>query len=253
MKLNSKILGSGKPLIIAHGLFGMLDNWQTIGKQLAEFYNVHLIDLRNHGRSFHSHDFNYKLMATDLRNYIKEEKLKDVIIIGHSMGGKAAMQLAVESPDLISNLIIVDIAPKSYPVHHDYIIKGLESLDFSIIKSRAEADNQLSYSINEIGVRQFLLKSLYWKKNNELALRFNLKSISKNIKKIGVPLEKGMLYLGDAIFIKGANSNYILDDDIDNILTHFPRATIKEIPNSGHWVHAEQPKIFLNVILNFLN
>ena len=253
MKLYSKIIGKGNPILILHGLFGMLDNWKAIGVRLSESFEVHLIDQRNHGRSGHSEEFNYHLMANDLRHYINEAKLKQVTLLGHSMGGKVVMRLAVESPSLVSNLIIADIAPKFYPVHHDLIIKGLKSLDFSIIKSRSQADKHLSEYINDKGVRQFLLKSLFWKNKEQLDLRFNLESISNNIINVGEHLSQDDIFTGKTLFLKGANSNYILKEDTSLICHHFPNSKIIDILNSGHWLHAENPDDFLKQVLDWLS
>ena len=172
MKLFSRIMGEGQPILIVHGLFGMSDNWQSLGKKFADFYEVHLIDQRNHGRSPHSAIFNYEVLANDLLNYIKDHKLKNVILMGHSMGGKTAMELAVKHADLVQKLIIVDISPKAYPVHHDKIIEGLQSLDFNELKSRGEADIKLAEYIDDTNVRQFLLKSLYWVEKGQTSFPF---------------------------------------------------------------------------------
>ena len=251
MKLFSRIMGEGQPILIVHGLFGMSDNWQSLGKKFADFYEVHLIDQRNHGRSPHSAIFNYEVLANDLLNYIKDHKLKNVILMGHSMGGKTAMELAVKHADLVQKLIIVDISPKAYPVHHDKIIEGLQSLDFDDLKSRGEADIKLAEYIDDASVRQFLLKSLYWVEKEQLDFRFNLKAIADNITEVGKVLADKMLYKGPSLFIDGASSAYIVDEDEDLILEHFPEAEIVTIKDAGHWVHAEQPKRFFDEVLRF--
>ena len=251
MKLFSRIMGEGQPILIVHGLFGMSDNWQSLGKKFADFYEVHLVDQRNHGRSPHSAVFNYEVLANDLLNYIKNHKLKNVILMGHSLGGKTAMQLAVKHPDLVQKLIIVDISPKAYPVHHDKIIEALQSLDFDDLKSRGEADIKLAEYIDDASVRQFLLKSLYWVEKEQLAFRFNLKAIADHITEVGKVLTDKMVYKGPSLFIDGASSAYIVDEDEDLILEHFPEAEIVTIADAGHWVHAEQPKRFFDEVLRF--
>jgi esterase len=161
--LHSNILGNGVPLLILHGFLGMSDNWKTLGSQYAEEgFEVHLLDQRNHGKSFHSEDFNYDLLAKDVYDYIQHYQLKDVIVIGHSMGGKTAMQLACTYPSVVSKLLVADIAPKYYPPHHDEILNGLNAIDLNSITSRTDADKQLAKHIANFGVRQFLLKNLYW-------------------------------------------------------------------------------------------
>ena len=251
MKLFSRISGQGQPLLIIHGLFGMSDNWQSIGRQFSDFFEVHLIDLRNHGRSPHSSNFNYDVMVEDLVQYIQEKELKQVILLGHSLGGKTAMELAIKYPELVEKLIVVDIAPRVYPVHHDRIIEGLSKLNFKEIESRAEADQLLALDVKEQDVRQFLLKSLYWKEKKRLAFRFNLYAIASQIKEVGRPLAQGTAYTKACLFVDGADSSYINEEDEDLILIHFPNAEIITINNSGHWVHAQQPKQFFEAILRF--
>ncbi len=253
MKLHSQIIGTGKPFIILHGLLGSGDNWKTLGKQFAELgYQVHLVDLRNHGHSFHSEVFNYQVMAEDLKNYIENHSLGKTILLGHSMGGKTAMEFAAEYPEAVSKLIIADIGPKQYPQHHQDILKALESLNFSEIKTRDEADEILSNFIKDLGTRQFLLKSLYWKKKGELALRFNLKAITKNIEEVGKPLNSSFKYDGETVFLRGAKSGYIEDFDEVLIKKHFPKASLQTVSNAGHWLHAENPKEFYDNVINFL-
>ena len=251
MKLFSRIIGEGSPLLIVHGLFGMSDNWQSLGKKFANFYEVHLIDQRNHGRSPHSKVFNYKVLADDLVKYIKDHKLKNVLLMGHSLGGKTAMEFAVRYPDLVNKLIVVDISPKAYPVHHDTIIEGLQSLDFNVLNSRGEADRKLAEYIVDAGVRQFLLKSLYWVEKGRLAFRFNLEVIAEHITEVGKVLADKMQYKGPSLFVDGAFSSYIVDEDEDLILEHFPEAEIVTIKDAGHWVHAEQPERFFDEVLRF--
>lgn len=252
MKLFSRILGEGKPLVVVHGLFGMSDNWQTLAKQWADHFEVHLIDQRNHGRSPHSDEFSYEAMAADLLEYMNDHQLESVYLMGHSLGGKTAMQLAVEQSDRVEKLIVVDIAPKFYPVHHHTIIEGLESLNFSTLSSRGMADQQLSSYIPEAGVRQFLLKSLYWKEKGLLDFRFNLEAIAKNISVVGQQLAEGSVYNKPTLFIDGGDSNYIQEEDEDLIFTHFPSSDIETIDEAGHWVHAQQPQLFYDTVLRFL-
>jgi pimeloyl-ACP methyl ester carboxylesterase len=161
MKLHSNILGQGQPFVILHGFLGMSDNWKTLGTKFSEQgFEVHLVDQRNHGHSFHHSDFNYEVLVDDLKQYCESHLLENIILLGHSMGGKTAMFFAVKYPELVKKLLVADIAPRFYPVHHDAIIDGLSSLDFSIIKSRGEADQQLSRFVLDFGTRQFLLKNL---------------------------------------------------------------------------------------------
>jgi len=251
--LHSNIEGKGAPLLILHGYFGMNDNWKTIGNELSEHFEVHLIDQRNHGRSFHADEFTYQLLADDLLNYINHYKLEKVNLIGHSMGGKTAMLFAVENPVLIDKLIIVDISPREYAPHHNAILAALNSVDFTKQNSRGLVDDQVKELIPEIGVRQFLMKNVYWREKGVLDFRFNLKSLTENNNNIGDPLPNGTVFSGETLFINGGNSDYITEKEIPIIETHFPNSEIKTIPNVGHWLHAENPSAFLKITLAFLN
>ena len=254
MLLHSNILGEGKPFVILHGFLGMGDNWKSLGKRfLEQGYQVHLVDQRNHGRSFHSESFNYNFLAEDLKKYCDFHKLEDLILLGHSMGGKTAMNYAVNYPDNLSKLIIADIGPKQYPLHHQDILKALSALDFSIVKTRKIANEVISEYIKNDGVRQFLAKNLYWKHPDELALRINLPVLIKNIEEVGKALSENSIYHKDTLFLRGANSNYIENVDELLIKKQFPNSEIQTIKNAGHWLHAENPKDFYNIVMNFIS
>ena len=250
--LHSKILGEGKPLIILHGLFGMLDNWQTLAKEFACFFETHILDLRNHGRSFHTNQHNYELMCEDLLKYLNAYKLDEVFLIGHSMGGKAAMTFACMYPERVKKLVVVDIAPKYYPPHHQEILSALNAVEQAKIKSRKDADQILSQYFSESTMRQFLLKNLYWKSSTELTFKFNLKGLSDQIENIGQALHNNALFENPTLFIVGQASNYIKETDIELIESHFPDFEIEEITMSGHWVHAENPDQFFDKVCRFL-
>lgn len=253
MNLFSNILGEGQPFIFLHGFLGMSDNWKTLGTKFSEEgYEVHLIDQRNHGRSFHSDAFNYEVMVADLKQYCDVHQLKDFVLLGHSMGGKTAMLFAVEYPELVSKLIVADISPRYYPAHHDAILKGLSALDFKILKSRGEADEQLSHYVPDFGTRQFLLKNLYWKEKGVLALRINLEVLKNQINEIGEPLPMHAKFEKDTLFLRGDRSEYISMQDEGLIHSHFPKAKIVTIANAGHWLHAENPADFYTEVNNFL-
>ena len=251
MKLASTIHGKGKPLIILHGLFGMSDNWHTLGKKFSSFFEVHLVDQSNHGRSPHIDEFNYDVLSSQVAQYISDHQLKDVILLGHSMGGKTAMQLAVSQSENISKLIIVDISPRFYPIHHHEIIEGLKKLKLEDLKTRGQADLELSKYISEIGVRQFLLKNLYWKDKDRLAFRFNLEAIANNIENVGQALGENDTYNKKTLFIAGENSSYIKEEDEELIFQHFPQSEIETIPGAGHWLHSEQPNLFFDLVMRF--
>lgn len=251
--LHSRIVGEGNPLLILHGYFGMGDNWKSHANKLAEDgFEAHLIDQRNHGRSFHSDEFDYELMVADLYNYIEYHELEKVDLLGHSMGGKTVMLFATEYPELVNKLVVADISPKMYPPHHHDILDALNSVDFSIQNSRKLVDEKLAELIPEIGVRQFLLKSVYRKTKDELGFRFNLSSLTENNNEVGEALPSFTIFDGDTLFLKGENSGYISVNEEPIIEAHFPNSTIKIIANAGHWLHAESPKSFYNNLIEFL-
>ncbi|WP_340077801.1 alpha/beta fold hydrolase [Leptobacterium sp. I13] len=251
--LHSNIIGEGLPLIILHGFLGMSDNWKTLGNSYAENgFQVHLIDQRNHGRSFHSNEFSYEVMADDLLYYMQHYNINTSHIIGHSMGGKTAMFFATSYPENVSKLLIADIAPKYYPVHHQTILEGLNAIDCNSVNNRSEAEEQLAKYIPELGVRQFLLKSLYRKTPSQFAFRFNLKVLTATIKSLGKALSSTAHYSGPTLFLKGGKSNYIAPEDETIIKYHFPKAAIATIENAGHWLHAENPEQFFKLSFDFL-
>lgn len=253
MILHSQIIGEGTPFIILHGFLGSGDNWKTLGNQFAEDgYQVHLVDQRNHGRSFHSEDFSYALMADDLLKYLEHHAISECMLLGHSMGGKTAMQFATEHPERVSKLLVADIGPKAYPQHHQDILKALSSLDFSELKSRGQADKVLSEYIPELGTRQFLLKNLYWKEKGKLGLRVNLPILSEKISEVGRALPSDQVFEKPTLFLKGETSGYLEGMDELLIHKHFPKAILITISKAGHWLHAENPSEFYQNVIKFL-
>lgn len=250
MLLNHKIFGSGEPLVILHGLFGSLDNWLTHAKKLSEYYQVILVDQRNHGHSEWSDDFNYDLLSDDLEKLLKYLKLDKIILLGHSMGGKTAISFTQKYPEKISKLIVVDIGVKEYPMHHDEILKGLNSIDLELVNSRSEATKILSKFIDSEGVKQFLLKNLYWIEKGKLAWRINIPILEKNMSNILTELDNTEVF-DQTLFIRGALSNYIIDEDIENLESIFNDFQLVTVENAGHWVHAEQPETFIETVLSF--
>ncbi|WP_192822331.1 alpha/beta fold hydrolase [Rufibacter sp. LB8] len=253
MELNFKVIGQGQPLIILHGLFGTLDNWQTLGKQFSETFQVYLVDLRNHGRSPHSDDFSYQLMSDDLLEFIDTHNLQNPYILGHSMGGKVAMNFALQHPEKLGKLLVADIAPKAYPPHHDDILAGFHSIDLAAIESRQDADEKLAELVPDFGTRQFLLKNLYRQEDNSFAWRLNLAGIEKNLDHILGNIESQTPFDKPTLFIRGGTSRYIKpEQDLAQIQTLFPQAEIKTIEGAGHWLHAEKPADFYQLTMAFL-
>lgn len=252
-KLYSRIEGTGKPLLIIHGFLGMSDNWKSFGAlYAAEGFQVHILDLRNHGKSFHSDHFSYDVMSEDVLEYCQANNLEKVSIIGHSMGGKVAMLFATNYPDKVDKLIVADIGPKYYAPHHQDILAGLNAVDFSEKPTRTEVEETLYPFITDFGTRQFLMKNLYWKEPGQLDFRFNLKVFNEKIEIIGTALSENAIFENPTLFIRGGNSKYILDTDLLEIKKHFPNFELATIPNVGHWLHAENPKQFFEETARFL-
>src|ERR1017187_7339441 len=253
MQLNYKKYGeTGEHLIIIHGLFGMLDNWHSLAARFGGHFQVWTLDMRNHGKSPHTHDMSYELMTRDLDEFYTQYGIKEANLIGHSMGGKAAMLFALDYPAKVSKLVVVDIAPKNYPEGgHDELMTALMNLDLEHITKRSEADEALKKEIPSEPVRQFLLKNLT-RENDKYAMKMNLDSLSKNYYKLADKISSNNIFEKNTLFIKGGNSDYILDTDKPAILKMFPKAEFITIPSAGHWVHAEAPGEFYEVVIEFL-
>ena len=253
MLLHSNIIGEGPPFVILHGFLGMGDNWKTLAKQFSGLgFQVHLVDQRNHGRSFHDSVFNYDVLAADLKAYYDHHALENTILLGHSMGGKTAMLFAALYPKCVSKLIVADIAPRFYPVHHDAILEGLSSLNFEELTSRKEAEIQLSKYVQDVGTRQFLLKNIYRVSPTVLGLRINLEALKTQVSEVGEALSPLLSYPKDSLFLRGDHSEYISTQDEGPIKVQFPNATIQTVTNAGHWLHAENPVEFFERVCAFI-
>ncbi len=254
MKLHYRIIGEGNPVLLLHGLFGMSDNLQSFGRQLAEKNNkVIIVDLRNHGQSPHDSAHSYQLMADDMVKLIENLGLSKVDIIGHSMGGKVVLKLLNTHPEKINKAIVIDIAPWHYPIHHREILDALLSIDLTIIRTRKEAESALAENIKDQGTLFFLLKNLYWKAPEQLAWRFNLQTLTQQIEMIGEETWPEKIIATPILFVRAENSNYIDPYRMNEILKWFPNAELTEIKNSGHWVHADQPAALLEVVDGFIS
>lgn len=249
MKLNFKKSGNGRPVIILHGLFGMLDNWQRIANDLSNDHEVWLVDQRNHGHSPHSDRHSYDLMAEDLKTLIEENAISNPVLVGHSMGGKTVMRFAQKYPDLAGGIVVVDMGMKQYPIHHDSIVEALKSVPVNELTSRTEAEDYLKKQIPEAGVRLFLLKNLNRKKEGSYNWRFNLPVLEKEMPEIvaGLPEEQSDI---EALFIYGTRSNYIRSEDISKLNEVFPSARFESL-EAGHWLHAEKPTEVVKLISAF--
>jgi len=255
MQLFFRKSGSGPPLIILHGLFGLSDNWATLARRWSERFTVHAVDLRNHGQSPHAEEWDYDVMSDDVVELIRAEQLQQVRLIGHSMGGKVAMRLALDHPALVQRLVVADIAPRAYVKNQRDVVEALLSVDMENLASRKDAEAQLGQRIQDPGTLQFLLKSLYRKENGgekKFTWRFNLEVIGRKLENISEATNQPAPCFVDTLFVRGERSDYIGSEDETEIAGVFPHSQIVTIPGAGHWVHAEQPELFFEAADRFL-
>lgn len=243
MKLFYRTFGEGQPVIILHGIFGISDNWVTIGRRLAEKFEVFILDQRNHGQSPHSDTFNYFSMVEDLYEFIEDHQLTNPILIGHSMGGKVAMNFALEHPHRVEKLIVVDMSVRHYPPRQQHmdVLNAMMSIDFDEVSSREEIEKIITPIVKSRKVSQFVLKNLYRIGKSRLAWRINVEAIYNSLENVFEGVETPYTSDIPALFIKGENSDYILEDDYKMILKKFPNAQFTTIKNASHWVHADAP------------
>ena len=253
MNLAFEVVGEGHPLVILHGLLGSTDNWRSMSRRLGAHYKVFAIDLRNHGRSPHSDIFDYDVMTADLREFMEQQALRRIMLLGHSMGGKVAMQFAIDYSEQVDKLVIVDIAPKPYEPSQRYLLKALRSLDLTRYKSFADVDAALAAKVSSESLRQFLLKNLARDENGRLRWKIHLAAIDRNYDKLGRGVAPERTFDKPTLFIRGARSNYIEDDDAPLIRQMFPQAEIATLPQVGHWIHVDAPEKFFQTVLNFLH
>lgn len=254
MQLAYRKYGAGQPLLILHGLFGQSDNWNNLAKRFGENgFEAYAIDLRNHGLSPHSDEFNYEVMADDVREFIDTHQLHKPILLGHSMGGKVAMYFDMKYPGLAQKLVVADMSPRAYEPHHATVLEALHEVDFNKIETRKDAEATLGKHIADFGTRQFLLKNIYWQDTaaNRMNWRFNLPIITKHYNEIlaAVPDKSSNQA---SLFIRGSKSPYIEEEDLAEIKKRFPHFTLKTIEGAGHWVHAEKPDEFFTCVMEFI-
>jgi pimeloyl-ACP methyl ester carboxylesterase len=250
MQLHYQILGQGQPLILLHGLFGASNNWGAVAKQLSQHYEVIAVDLRNHGSSPHSASQSYTDMADDLLELCDMLSLKRIHLLGHSLGGKVAMQFATHHPERVEKLIVVDMAMRAYADAHTHLMDAMMAIDLTTLQSRHEVDKILSNSIPQAMVRQFLLMNLI-KSESNLAWRINLAALKTNYAGLQQAVCENAHYEKPCLFIRGEHSDYVQDADTEHIKTNFINAQFANLP-TGHWVHAEQPQAFIERVGNFL-
>jgi len=254
-QLNYKQLGEGKHIVLIHGLFGSLENLNMVAKNLSQHFCVTSIDVRNHGNSFHQQNMDYQVLAQDVINLLDKLSIKNCHILGHSMGGKIAMKIALSFPERINKLIVADIAPVKYPAHHLTIIEGLQAIDLTQVLKRQDADIQLAKYVPNTGVRQFLLRNITLNELGKFQFKCNLHNIDKGYQQImqSITDQTEQKFNGETLFIKGANSDYILPEHQSAITLLFPKAKAKIIQGAGHWLHAEKTVAFNKIVEGFLS
>ncbi len=234
-------------VVILHGLLGSSDNWASIARELSEpdsdatALHVVVADLRDHGRSPHTTEITYSLMAADVHAVVRKLGLKDIVLVGHSMGGKAAMVFAQHWPELLKHLIVVDISPREHEDKHDHIIEALRTADLAPGRSRRDVEEHVARSVKEPGVVQFLMKNLYWKEEDRLAWRPNVALLGDRLVDILAAIGPEKVQV-PTLFIRGGQSDYILREDIPAIQEQFTNSRVETIPFAGHWVHAQAPE-----------
>jgi esterase len=253
MRLHFHVQGEGFPLIILHGLLGSMDNWRVASKRFAERYKVYCLDLRNHGLSPHSDVMNYPVMAQDLGEFLDLHSLSSAFVLGHSMGGKVAMQFATNFPDRVAKLAVVDIAPRAYETYHRPLLNALLALDLTRFRSYGEVDAALSEAIPEIATRQFLLKNLKRDKDGRLGWKIHLQGIARNYDALAMAVAPEPIFSKPVCFVRGSRSNYVTDEDVAAIRKMFPQSEICTIPEAGHWLHVDTPEAFFRCITKFLD
>ncbi|MDP6414145.1 MAG: alpha/beta fold hydrolase [Gammaproteobacteria bacterium] len=247
---------SGKPLLILHGLFGSLGNWGWHSKQLAEQYAVYGVDLRNHGESPHADELDYTSMADDVKQLMTSLGIDSCFCIGHSMGGKVAMQLALTQPQLVEKLIVVDIAPVTYPIGaegHKKVLAAMAALDFDAIHSRSEAESKLAAFIQDEATRKFVLTNLQRDDSGKYQWRLNLRAIEEHYDALRIKPNGVLAFTKPTLFVKGSESKYIRAENETEILELFPNASVKIIMQAGHWLHADKPQAFKKIASDFLS
>lgn len=249
--LNYKKYGEGDPLIVLHGLFGSLDNWATLARQWSDTFTVYAVDLRNHGKSPHTSSHTINNMATDIQDFISEHNIKNPVLLGHSMGGKAAMETVLTHPDQIRGLIIADMGAQSYPRGHDEIFSAIRSLNLEEAESRKYIEEKLSDTIDDKGIVYFISKNISRTKEG-YHWKMNIDTLERDYEEVLKAIRPGRIFDKPTLLLKGEKSNYVNEENINLLRQLFPRIKIEAIKDSGHWVHAENPDLFEQRVRSFM-
>jgi esterase len=252
MQLHFQTFGQGEPLILLHGLLGSLENWHSASLKLARHFQVFAVDQRNHGRSPHSPEMDYPLMAEDVYEFLRSQNLAHAHVLGHSMGGKTAMQLALLHPEAVDKLVVADIAPRAYSSHHGKLLEGLLALNLARFETRQQMEAALAPSIPDLATRQFLLKNLGHAPGVGYHWKIGLREIHSNYARLSAALADGHPFEGPTLFVRGERSDYLWAEDLPELRRLFPRTQLKVIPRAGHLVHTENAPAFLQTVIEFL-
>jgi pimeloyl-ACP methyl ester carboxylesterase len=252
MRLHYELQGEGRPLVVLHGFLGSSDNWRAMRKRFAATYKVFCLDLRNHGSSPHSTSMNYGVMADDLREFLLDQGLSQVSLLGHSMGGKVAMQFASESPEAIEKLVIVDIGPKAYPPIHRLLLQAMQTLELSGLKTYGQAEAALGAAIAHSALSKFVIKNLTRDPNGAFQWRIGLDELAANYDELIKAPAILNRFDEPTCFIRGALSRFIENQDFAAIRDYFPLAEFHTVPNAGHWVHINAPEEFHRIVDEYL-
>ncbi len=252
MPLHFKASGRGRAVILLHGLFGSSDNWHTIAQRLGENFQLFALDQRNHGQSPHDAEMNYAALAADVAEFMAEQKIANSVVIGHSMGGKTAMQLALQFPERVEKLVVSDIAPRAYPPLHEKIFAALLALDLAQFQTRQQMEVALAADIPNLVLRRFLLKNLGRDATGAFFWKINLRGLAENYGQIRAAISPALPFAKPTLFIRGGQSKYVKPEDESSIYELFPQAQVQTIAEASHWVHADQPEEFLRKVLAFI-
>ncbi len=252
MKLHFRALGSGPPLILLHGLLGSLDNWLPLARRFAEQFWVFVVDQRDHGRSPHSEKISFEAMAGDLHEFMGDHGLAQAHLLGHSMGGKVAMQFALLHPEMLNRLVVVDVAPRTYPARHTRALQALLALDLSAFERRDALDAALAAEVPEAAVRRFLLKNVTRDADGRFRWKANVRGLWVNYEQLNAAVTAAQPCWKPALFVLGEKSDYVTAADGGAIRRLFPRAQFCTIAGAGHWVHADAPEALFRNVAEFL-
>ena len=252
MQLHFKQIGQGEPLVLLHGLFGSGDNWFGVAPKLAEKFHVFIPDMRNHGHSPHHAEMDYPLMAADVEKFFAAQGIESAHVIGHSMGGKVAMQFALDFPARVKKLVVVDMAPRAYKRAHDHIFEALLALDLAAFQTRGEIEDALASQIPSLNLRRFLLKNLGRDDLGKFVWKMNLRGVAENYSRLGEVLAVNHHFDKPTLFIRGGKSDYINAADEKQIQQLFPASIVQTIESANHWVHADAPGEFLRLVQDFI-